>query len=160
MKNTKGFTLIEIMIVFTILAVLTVMGFIAWQNQAAKARDARRKTDLKRLATAFEDYYADTAAYPPATIIDNCGGAELKPYLDQPIPCDPITHNHYCYIYDSDSPAGQEFRILTALENDSDPDISRLGCNGPGFCGYEAECATPLSSGFNYGFNSTNITLK
>lgn len=152
----KGFTLIEIMIVFTILTVLSLMSFIAWQNQAAKARDARRKTDIKRLSLAFEDYYADTAAYPELDIIKNCGGAELKPYLDQPIPCDPITHNPYCYL---SNPARQEFRILTALENDSDPAIGQLGCNGPNFCGYETECAE-FGSGFNFGFNSTNITLK
>lgn len=157
----RGFTLIEILIAFSILVLLAIIGFIAWQNQTAKARDARRKADLQRLTTAFEDYYGDAETYPPAGILTDCGAADhdqLKPYLDQPIPCDPLTHTPYCYVYDSNPPIGQEFRILAALENDLDSDIGRLGCGGPDFCGYDPECAA-FGSGFNYGFSSTNIAV-
>ena len=160
--KSRGFTLIEILIAFTILTLLALMGFMAWQNQAAKARDARRKADIRRLNTAFEDYYGDDEAYPPADILTECGGGQLKPYLEQPMPCDPLYHTPYCYIYDSEAPVGQEFRILTILENQADPDIGKLGCAGTDFCGYETECnsfGSGLSYGFSYGFSSTNITV-
>ena len=157
-KKNKGFTLIEILIAFAILTLLALMGFMAWQNQAAKARDARRKADIKLLNIAFEDYYGDNDCYPAANILEECGGGQLKPYLDQPIPCDPLTHTPYCYIYDSEAPVCQEFRILASLENSSDPDIGKLGCAGTDFCGYEAQC-NAFGSGFNYGFSSTNITV-
>lgn len=157
-RNVGGFTLIEILIAFAILTLLALMGFMAWQNQAAKARDARRKADIKRLNIAFEDYYADKECYPPANIIQNCGGPELQTYLDGPIPCDPLTHTPYCYIYDSETPLCQEFRLLASLENSSDPDIGKLGCAGTDFCGYEEQCNS-FGSGFNYGFSSTNITV-
>jgi len=158
LKKNSGFTLIEILIAFAILTLLALMGFMAWQNQAARARDARRKADIKRLNIAFEDYYADDSCYPPADILTNCGGDELKTYLDGPIPCDPLTHTPYCYIYDSEAPVCQEFRILASLENASDPDIGKLGCAGPDYCGYEEQCSS-FGSGFNYGFSSTNITV-
>jgi len=157
--NRRGFTLIEILIAFSILVLLALLGFMAWQNQAAKARDARRKADIKRLNIAFEDYYGDKDCYPAADILQNCGGGQLRPYLDQPLPCDPLTHTPYCYIYDSTAPACQEFRILASLENASDPDIGKLGCAGTtAFCGYETECNT-FGSGFNYGFSSSNIAV-
>jgi len=156
--NRRGFTLIEILIAFAILTLLALMGFMAWQNQAAKARDARRKADIKRLNIAFEDYYGDKDCYPLANILENCGGDQLKPWLDQPLPCDPLTHTPYCYIYDSTAPACQEFRILASLENASDPDIGKLGCAGTDFCGYEEQCNS-FGSGFNYGFSSSNITV-
>jgi prepilin-type N-terminal cleavage/methylation domain-containing protein len=155
-----GFTLIEILIAFTILTLLALLGFMAWQNQAAKARDARRKADIKRLNIAFEDYYADAQAYPPADILRECGGAQLRTYLDGSIPCDPLTHTPYCYIYDSEPLVGQEFRILASLENDSDPDIGKLGCaSTTNFCGYENQCNAFGGSGFNFGFSSTNIAV-
>lgn len=154
MKKSRGLTLIELLIAFTILVLLAMLGFIAWQNQPAKARDARRKADIQRLTTAFEDYYGDAVAYPPANILTACGGDKLKTYSDSPIPCDPLTNTPYCYIFDSDDPVGQEFRVLASLENSSDPDIDRLGCGGPGQCGWKTECGP----GFNYGASSTNTT--
>src|SRR5665648_52491 len=97
-KKSKGFTLIELLITCTILAILALLSFMAWQNQAAKARDARRKADLKRLTIAFEDYYGDKESYPLANILINCNSKDLSPYLAEPMPCDPKTHLPYCYI--------------------------------------------------------------
>ena len=157
-RRSQGFTLIEILIAFAILTLLALMGFMAWQNQAAKARDARRKADIKRLNIAFEDYYGDKDCYPLANILENCGGDQLKPWLDQPLPCDPLTNNPYCYVSDG-TDCSQEFRILASLENDHDPDIGKLGCaSTTAFCGYETECNT-FGSGFNYGFSSSNIAV-
>ena len=153
----RGFTLIELLTVITIVAILAVLGLTGLTNQTKKARDGRRKSDLKILSTAFEDYYNDHGSYPPNTILSPCGGNQLKPSLDQAMPCDPLTRQPYCYIADS-SGRSQNIRILTALENRADPDSGRLGCNGPSFCGYEAECAG-LGTGFNYGVSSTNITV-
>ena len=155
--KTKGFTLIEILIAFAVLVLLALMGFMAWQNQVAKARDARRKADIKRLNIAFEDYYGDKDCYPATDILVDCGGGQLKPYLDQPMPCDPLTHTPYCYVSDG-TDCSQEFRILAVLENASDPDIGKLGCAGPYFCGYEEQCKY-FGSGFNYGFSSSNVAV-
>ena len=157
-KKNRGFTLIEILIAFAVLTLLALMGFMAWQNQIAKARDARRKDDIKRLNIAFEDYYGDKECYPLANILVDCGGGQLKPWLDQPMPCDPLTDNPYCYVSDG-TDCSQEFRILASLENDHDPDIGKLGCaSTTDFCGYETECAA-FGSGFSYGFSSTNIAV-
>lgn len=143
MRQRHGFTLIELMVVIAILAILIITGMTSWRNHINKARDAQRKADLQRISIAFEDYYNDHNCYPPEDILNNCGGAELTPYLFK-IPCDPITKQPYHYEPDTDHPACfRNFRILTLLNNLSDPVAADLGY-GPNY---------------NYGVASTNISL-
>jgi len=158
--KSKGFTLIELLITVTLISILSLLAFMAWQNQASKARDARRKADLKRLTIAFEDYYGDKEAYPSANILTNCGQKTLSPYMAEAIPCDPKTKLPYCYVYDDTAPLGQEYRLLATLENTYDTDIGKLGCAGPENCGFEQTCnESTAGHGFNYGFSSTNIPV-
>jgi general secretion pathway protein G len=88
--------MIELLIVIAIIASLAVIFLLMARTQISRARDADRKADLNRIKIAFEDYYNDNGCYPPATILDNCGGPELRPYLDK-VPCDP-DGNPYLYL--------------------------------------------------------------
>lgn len=66
MRNSQGFTLIEMIIVITVLGIITV-GIIMIINplgQFQKARDAQRKNDLKQIQTVLEQYYNDNGSYP------------------------------------------------------------------------------------------------
>lgn len=156
-KKISGFTLIELLITITIVALLTLMVIFGLSQNLGKARDSRRKADLERIKTAFEEYYGNESIYPPVTILDNCGGEELKPYLNI-IPCDPKTKKPYCYIYE---PNGQNYRLLSSLENISDTIIASLGCDSPTeFCGYEPECIALVGyNHLNYGVSSSNILV-
>ena len=62
----KGFTLIELMVVVTILAIMSMIlvGIINPIALVNRGRDARRKKDLARIKTAFEEYYNDKGCYP------------------------------------------------------------------------------------------------
>lgn len=158
MKNKKGFTLIELLIVITIIAILVVMAIWAVTANLAKARDSKRKADLDRIKIAFEEYYVDNDAYPPAESITQCGGSQLRPYLNN-IPCDPRTKTAYCYIFDTDN-NGQNYRLLSSLEYHDDPIIAKLSCEeDPTFCGYETECSS-LGSRFTYGVSSSNVLVN
>ena len=157
-KTSAGLTLIEILTVFAILIILALAGFIAFHRKIDKANDAKRKDDLDRLRTTFEDYYSDHNNYPAADILNTCGGGGLKPYLPS-IPCDPTTNLPYCYIYYDDT---QTFKILARLQDKTDPVIIENGCNHAElYCGYETECANPAadSTAFTYGVTSTNTVL-
>lgn len=55
----RGFTLIELLIVVAIIGILTVLVVIAFQNSQAKARDVKRKADIKAIAAALEAYRAN-----------------------------------------------------------------------------------------------------
>lgn len=52
--NRRGFTLIELMVVVTIIAFLSVIGMAAFTNVQAQARDGRRRADIDAIATAME----------------------------------------------------------------------------------------------------------
>jgi len=160
MTRKKGFTLIELLIVVTIIGILVVMAVWSISSNLAKARDSKRKADLERIKIAFEDYYGDKSEYPLDTVLGDCGADTLKPYLSQ-IPCDPKTKRPYCYIYDSISPTGQEFKILTSFENENDDIIAKIGCEVDGvYCGYESECTTQVGyTKLNFGISSSNISV-
>lgn len=148
-QKNQGLTLIEVIIVITILSLLFIISMMSWRNQINKARDAQRKEDLQRIAIAFEEYFSDNGCYPPAEILDNCGGPELNPYLDK-IPCDPTTKQPYEYVIDPPSACPKNFRVLASLNNTADPAIAAAGCSAETGCGWSG-------STMNYGVSSTNV---
>lgn len=133
-NSQSGLTMIELLVVIAILAVLMVILLFMYQIQLARSRDARRKADLEKIKIAFEEYYNDNGCYPPGTILDNCRGSELQPYLNE-IPCDPFNGEPYLYVPVSGNTCAG-YRLLTILEDGNDPDIEQVGCSGPTLCGF------------------------
>ncbi len=71
-NNSKGFTLIELMIVIAIigiLAAIAIPNFIAYRN---KAFCSAAETDGGTIAAAIADYYAvpSRVTYPPTIVAD------------------------------------------------------------------------------------------
>ena len=66
MKIKKGFTLIELLIVILLIGILSgvLFGVINSAGIKAKARDAQRIADLKKIQTALELYFSDYRQYP------------------------------------------------------------------------------------------------
>jgi len=62
-KHKNGFTLIELLVVIAIIALLSSVVFASISSARTKARDARRKMDLKQIHTALEMLYIDTNSY-------------------------------------------------------------------------------------------------
>ena len=65
-KCAKGFTLVEVLITVTIVAILTAIALPAYQSHIAKARRADAKAALVGLAQAMERHNADTNSYDAA----------------------------------------------------------------------------------------------
>lgn len=142
-KNTKkvlfGFSLIELLIAITVLAILILLVLISLPKQVSRSRDAQRKADLERIKVAFEDYYNDNQCYPPPDVLENCRSNGFQPYLHA-IPCDPLSDEPYMYV--PLSPDGcRGYRVFSELEVPDDPVIEEMGCEGEQGCGY----------GYNYG---------
>lgn len=55
--RTKAFTLVELIIVVTILAILWAISFISMQWYSASSRDSVRVTDITAMKTWLELYH-------------------------------------------------------------------------------------------------------
>lgn len=70
-KNTKGFTLVELLIVIALIAILSVavLATINPIEQANKARDAKVQNDAAEVMNAYERYYAGKTSYPWVDVV-------------------------------------------------------------------------------------------
>lgn len=140
MKNTSGFTLLELMIVMILMGVLATIGITSFMSSQIKGRDTTRKGDLRAIASALEMYYTDKGLYPvgSAGSITGCytaAGATGICGKDYPIfkdgsvtsgaiwmanfPVDPVSTQKYYY----HSANGSQFQLYAHLENSQDPQI-------------------------------------
>ena len=69
MKNfkIKAFTLVELLVVITIIGILATGATTVYTSQIQKARDTTRINDLKAVQSAVEQIYQDNSEYPLAT---------------------------------------------------------------------------------------------
>ena len=135
MKRQSGFTIIEMLIVVTILALLTGILLPVLEGTSASARDARRAADLKSVQAALEAYKRVNGLYPdtggqwqgdPA----NFGGMGydaggyipgLVPDFLPALPKDPDPANPGAdsgYIYNSD---GSDYKFVANASPESFP---------------------------------------
>jgi len=63
MKNKKGFTLIELVIVVVIVAILTVISGVIYKNHVRKSKMVEGKTLLNTIADALDVYYSENETY-------------------------------------------------------------------------------------------------
>lgn len=83
--TARGFTLIEVLIVVTLIVVLASVGLPVYQNSVHRAREATLKENLFRMRDAIDQYYADKTKYP-ASLEDLVSEGYLRE-----IPRDPMT---------------------------------------------------------------------
>lgn len=78
----NGFSLIELLVVVTILAILFTIGIAAFRNVSGNARDAKRKADVDSIAKVLESQFnSDTGQYPASlqTYYFTSGSIPQKP---------------------------------------------------------------------------------
>lgn len=97
--STPGFSLVELLVVVSIISILSTAGLSAFLSAQASARDAQRMADMKAINDALQQYYTDNGRYPgPLDGVPGTGqmigvGNEidtlLEPYLGS-VPQDPL----------------------------------------------------------------------
>jgi type II secretion system protein G len=88
--KTKGFTLIELMVVIAIIGLLASIITVSLFSAQAKGRDAKRVADVRTIQLALEEYYNDNGNYP-ATL------SAIAPTYIAALPTDPSNSSQYLY---------------------------------------------------------------
>jgi len=65
-RREGGFTLVELLIVISLISILAAMGLVQYRNSVVSAKEATLKQDLFRMRDAIDQYYADKGKYPSA----------------------------------------------------------------------------------------------
>jgi len=86
-RSGAGFTLIELMIVMSLIVILASIGLTLYTNSVIRAKESVLKEDLFRMRDAIDQYYADKGKYP--VTLDSLVSEK---YL-RSIPLDPFTNS-------------------------------------------------------------------
>ena len=66
LKSSRGFTMIELMIVVSLIIILATMGLAQYRSSVTRSKEAVLSEDLFQLRDAIDQYYADKGSYPEA----------------------------------------------------------------------------------------------
>ena len=94
-----AFTLIEILVASTIIALLATGAAISYSSLTKQSRDAKRKTDLEQIRSALEMYRSNNNQYISSSANNNCSSVldyltSSTKYLES-IPTDPKSNLYY-----------------------------------------------------------------
>ena len=84
-KRQRGFTLVELLVVLSLIALLAAMAMVQYKNAIVRSQESVLKNNLWKMRDAIDQYYADKGKYPASLDALVSDG-----YL-RGIPEDPIT---------------------------------------------------------------------
>lgn len=122
MKSSRGFTVIELIVVVVVLGIGSVVFFMQKNHVEVAARDETRKTSINAMYHSLEEvYFAQHKAYPRAIT------TETLPSVDPALFKDPDgvkigegTSNFRYQPLDCDGDACKSYSLRTTLENEDD----------------------------------------
>jgi general secretion pathway protein G len=145
LKEQKGFTLLELLIVIVIIAILALLIIPNITSAPKKARDTQRKTDITAIRKALEEYFVNNNAYPAGSgeavaALQGDLGAGSAPIM-KTVPTDPKKGSpaQYTYTYTPTGTPVTSYTIGACLENDQD---KGAGTDVPGATGAPGSCTT------------------
>lgn len=114
-NKKAGFTLIEILVSATIIAVLTAIGLVSFSIANRNARDAKRKADLEQVRAALEIYRSDNTSYPASANFTTMIGV-ISEYTTSATIADPKNTPPYVYDY-TQAGSGASYTLCATLES-------------------------------------------
>ncbi len=129
-KTNQAFTLAELVVVISILAILSTVSFIYFADNISATRDTKRLSDIASVEIALKAYKQRKWSFPfpwnSFNILNNSTSIALQWKLDknvrlsnlESLPLDPKLNKPYTY---SITKTKQEFEISATLENEEHP---------------------------------------
>jgi len=117
MKLNKAFTLIEMLVVISLIGILAALALVSFGGAQKQARDTTRKSDLKQYQTAIENYASkNNGLYPVSGSTVISSGAVCTALAIGTCPADPknVSPLEYRYIGTATS-----YAVWARLENKS-----------------------------------------
>jgi len=140
MKKQHGFSLVELLISVSIIAILIAIGIASYSTINKQSRDTKRKSDIEQLRSAIEMYRSENGYYPNtgAGWVDITSLSALTPTYIPAIPEDPKNTTPYVYRYKATGLSnGQYYGYCIEATVESAGSLSNT--------------CTSIESGFNYG---------
>lgn len=124
-KNNKGFTLVEVLIVISIIGLLASIILVGLGGFRAKGRDTRRVADLRAVQAGLELYYTKFNEYPSDNNWDALSSALRSAGIGvNSVPRDPSGsqggYDQYAYDTSSDR---QSYILRARLEDGNAPQL-------------------------------------
>ena len=89
-RQHLGFSLIELLVVISIMALLLALAAVSFSSAQRKGRDAKRRGDMQAIQKGFEQYFSDNNAYATCATM---GGSTT--YFPAGLPSDPSPSQSY-----------------------------------------------------------------
>ncbi len=110
MECEKGFTLVELMIVVSIVGILATIAAPSYQSSLVKAKETVLRQDLFTLRNLLDHHRADQGKYPPSL-----DGLVTAGYL-RAIPTDPFTNSSRSWQEISEPTEGGIFDVYSGSD--------------------------------------------
>lgn len=164
-NKKKGFTLVELLVVISIISILTIVGISSFKTVQIKSRDTRRKNDLNSVSKALNMYYNDNGVFPYESLLNinsmiktsgigfsaEVNGTVVTYMVEMPIE----TTNgveEYSYL----GTTGKSFKLFSNLENENDNNCLK---DEDGVVLKNIDDYT-VTNGCIYGVSSSNIKIE
>jgi prepilin-type N-terminal cleavage/methylation domain-containing protein len=119
-QNRRGFSLIELMVVITIIGLLSAVALVSYGQAQISTRNGVRKSNLEQVKAALVSYRTDNTGYPAAQGTDQYDSytqmmVTIQSYVTNGASLvDPKNTGVYRYSYSSSST--KVFQVCAALE--------------------------------------------
>lgn len=114
---SRGFTLIEVLLVMVILAILAGIGLPLLRGAVARADAARVRADVRQIEVAALQYREDEGRFPPRSAWGTYP-SDLEPYLSEGTEF-AYKEVEYRMVRSGNPRRGEQFRVIARYPRDS-----------------------------------------